>query len=56
MPRGRSEASAASLGGQGANVTFGDIKIYNPRPEMSSNSITRSTQRAAWLAGRQLSG
>jgi peptidoglycan hydrolase-like protein with peptidoglycan-binding domain len=51
--RVRSEAAAASSG-QGANVTFGDIKIYNPRPELSSHSITRSTQKAAWLAGREL--
>jgi phage-related protein len=54
-PRGRSEAAQATVGGQGANVTFGDIIVQNPRPEAASTSITRATQKAAWLAGRQLS-
>jgi hypothetical protein len=50
----RSAAAQASGGGQGANVTFGDINIMNPRPEMASTSLTHSTQRAAFLAGRQI--
>jgi hypothetical protein len=50
----RSAASQASGGPGGANVTFGDINIHNPRPEPASGSITRATQRAAWLAGREI--
>jgi len=52
--RGHSEAAASTVGKQGSHVQFGDIVINNPRPEMSSTSLTRAAQKAAWLAGRHL--
>jgi hypothetical protein len=50
----RSAAAQATASGQGTNVTFGDINITNPRPEAASTSLTHATQRATFLAGRQL--
>lgn len=35
-------------------VTFGDINVYNPVAEQASTSIAHSTQKAAFLAGREL--
>jgi hypothetical protein len=49
-PRSLSEAGAVSSR-IGVNIS-GDLVVNNPRPERPSDSITRSTQRLAVLAGR----
>jgi hypothetical protein len=46
------QATSGPGGGANVNITFGDI--INPRPEPAGHSITHSTQKAAWLAGREL--
>jgi hypothetical protein len=49
MPRTLSDA-AGSKGG----LHVGQLTINNPRPEKPSDSITRSSNRLAFLAGRGL--
>jgi hypothetical protein len=55
-PSVRSPAAQATSGqgssGANVNISFGDI--INPRPEPAGMSMTHQTQRAAWLAGREL--
>ena len=48
-PRTLSDAAGGSSVGLQVQ---GDINITNPRPEKPSESITRSSQRLAFLAGR----
>ncbi len=48
MPRSLSDAAGQRIG-----VQVGNITVNNPVPEKPSDSITRSTNRLAFLAGRQ---
>jgi hypothetical protein len=47
----RTMSDAASRSSVGLQVQ-GDLNINNPRPEKPSDSITRSSNRLAFLAGR----
>jgi hypothetical protein len=47
MPRSLSEAAGRTVG-----LEVGQLTINNPRPEKPSDSITRSSNRLAFLAGR----
>ena len=51
LPRTVSSA-AGSTGGDRVGVKVGSIVVNNPVPEKPSDSITRSSNRLAFLAGR----